>query len=251
MQIDLNVDCGESYGQWMLGNDAEMLRHVSSASIACGGHAGDPITMRNTVRLCKELKVHIGAHPGYPDMQGFGRRVLHMRPEEISALIIAQSGALMAIAKSEGMHVHYIKPHGALFSVASADIAIARAIASAVTALDKHLMLYALAGSELERAGHDAGLKVIAEAYGDRAYEPDGRLRPRSEPNSIVEDNMACLQQIIHAVKDGYVVAHDGTRHAVKAQSVCIHGDTPGAPARAAFVKLGLKAADITLHAPR
>ncbi len=248
--IDINVDCGEGYGKWMLGNDAELLKHVTSASIACGGHAGDGLTMRDTVRLCREYKVRMGAHPGFNDKEGFGRRMMLLTPDEIQALIVTQTGALMAVAKCEGMRVQYIKPHGALFNQACEDRAVANAVVQSIVCLDRELMLYALADSALAQAGVAAGLRVIAEVYGDRAYLTDGSLMPRRNPNAIVEDNLQCLKQIVHAVKDGYIVAHDGSFHRVLAHSVCIHGDTQGAPARAAYLARGLRVEDIAVRAP-
>jgi 5-oxoprolinase (ATP-hydrolysing) subunit A len=248
--IDFNVDCGEGFGKWSVGNDAELLKHVTSASIACGGHAGDGMTMRNTVLLCRDFKVMIGAHPGFNDKEGFGRRMMLLTADEIHALIVSQTGALMAIAACEGMQVRYVKPHGALFNMACEERAVAVAVAAAVARLDPTLMLYALAGSELMHAGEAAGLRVVCEVYGDRAYMPDGSLVPRREPNSIIEDNMQCLNQIVHAVKDGYIVTRDGSFRRVTPHSVCLHGDTPGAPARAAYLARGLRVADIGLRAP-
>ncbi len=249
MQIDLNCDCGESFGPWPMGDDAGVLPHVSSANIACGAHAGDPDTMRRTVRLARELGVAVGAHPGFPDLQGFGRRVLPMSTDEIANSVLAQVGALAAIARAEGVALVHVKPHGALYNQAAVTPPIAQAIAEAVAAYDKRLILVALAGSALEAAGRAAGLPVAREAFADRVYEADGTLRARRHSDSMIFDYERNLQQAINIVKNGSVVAHGGERIPVQADTICLHGDAPGAAERAARLRQGLREAGVEVAA--
>ncbi len=247
-QIDLNADCGESFGRWTLGDDAGVLRHVTSANIACGAHAGDPDVMRATVKLCRANGVAIGAHPGYPDLQGFGRRVLPMTPAEVFNAVLAQIGALAAIAKAEGAALAHVKAHGALYNHAAQNPPIARAIADAVAAFDRGLIFVGLADSGLIAAGAAAGLRVAAEAFADRAYEADGTLRDRKLPGAVLEDDAAALAQALGIAHDGAVITHDGQRLTLKADTICLHGDTPGAAARARALRAGLEAAGITVR---
>lgn len=247
--IDLNADCGESFGRWTLGEDGALLRHVTSANIACGAHAGDPDVMRATVRLCVAHRVTIGAHPGYPDMQGFGRRVLPMTPAEIFNAVLAQIGALAAIAKAEGAALRHVKAHGALYNHAALNAPIARAIADAVATFDRSLIFVGLAGSGLITAGRLAGLRVAAEAFADRAYEPDGTLRDRKQPGSMLEDEAAALAQALSIARDHAVTAFDGTRLALHADTLCLHGDTAGAAQRARFLRAGLEAGNVNVAA--
>lgn len=248
--IDLNCDCGESYGAFKIGDDEGILPFVSSANIACGGHAGDPLVMRRTVRRCRELGVAVGAHPSYPDLHGFGRRVLPLSPDEIEDWTLAQIGALAAIARAEGVELRHVKPHGALYNVAARDHAVAAAIARAVVAFSREMALVGLAGSALIAAGIEAGLPVLAEAFADRAYEADGRLRDRRHPDALIIDPAACVAQTIRIVRDGVVIAIDSTPVPLQADTICLHGDTPGAAARAAALRQGLAAAGITVRAP-
>ncbi|ACL24853.1 LamB/YcsF family protein [Chloroflexus aggregans] len=251
LSIDLNCDCGESYGAFQIGDDEGILPFVSSANIACGGHAGDPIVMRHTVRRCRELGVAVGAHPSYPDLHGFGRRVLPMSPAEIEAWVLAQIGALAAIARAEGVELRHVKPHGALYNVAARDHVVATAVARAVAAFSHELALVGLADSALIDAGREMGLPVLAEAFADRAYEADGRLRDRRYPDALIIDPTACLKQTLSIVRDGVVIAIDGTPVPLQADTICVHGDTPGAAARAAALRHGLEAAGITVRTPR
>ncbi|WP_298821735.1 LamB/YcsF family protein [Chloroflexus sp.] len=248
--IDLNCDCGESYGAFQIGDDDGILPFVSSANVACGGHAGDPQVMRRTVRRCRELGVAVGAHPGYPDLHGFGRRVLPMSPSEIEDWVLGQIGALAAIARAEGVELRHVKPHGALYNVAARDTAIATAIARAVAAFSRNLALVGLAGSALIAAGIEAGLPVLAEAFADRAYEADGRLRDRRHPDALIVEPTACLTQTLSIVRDRVVIAQDGTPVPLQADTICLHSDTPGAAARAAILRQGLTAAGISVRAP-
>ncbi len=246
-RIDLNCDCGESFGPWSLGADDEVLPHVTAANVACGGHAGDPTVMRRTVRLCRELGVAVGAHPGYPDLQGFGRRALPMTPAEIEAAVLAQIGALHAIARAEGVTLTHVKAHGALYNVAARDPAVAEAIARAVAAFSRELVLVGLAGSLLVSAGEAAGLRVAREAFADRGYAADGSLLPRGAPGALILDPEDNLAQALRIVTEGHALSPEGARVPIAADTLCIHGDTPGAAARAARLRQGLAAAGVTV----
>jgi len=251
LTIDLNCDCGESFGPWQLGDDAALLPHVSSANVACGGHAGDPPTMRRTVRLCRELGVAVGAHPGYPDLQGFGRRPIPLEPEEVAAIVLAQIGALHAIARAEGVRLAHVKAHGALYNEAARDERLARAIAGAVAAFDRDLVLVGLAGSALVAAGVEAGLRVAREAFADRGYEADGSLRSRRLPDALILDPAKNLAQALDIALAGQVTSVDGARVALSADTICLHGDTPGAAERATALRRGLAAAGVEVRALR
>lgn len=247
MQIDLNCDCGESFGAWQIGDDATLLRYVSSANIACGAHAGDPQVMRATVRLARERGVSVGAHPGFPDVQGFGRRLIAMSPDEIGNSVLAQIGALSAIARAEGIALTHVKPHGALYNHAAVTPAVADSIAHAVAAFSRDLILVGLAESALISAAHGAGLRAAREAFADRAYESDGTLRDRRLPGAVLHDEQQMLAQAISIVTQHAVVTHNGSRIALHADTLCIHGDTPGAATRAAALREGLAAAGIEI----
>ncbi|GAC1638494.1 MAG: 5-oxoprolinase subunit PxpA [Herpetosiphon sp.] len=250
MQIDLNCDCGESFGAWTKGEDTAILPHVSSTNIACGGHAGDPITMRATVRLAKLHGTAIGAHPGFPDLQGFGRRFVDLTPAEVSAHLLAQVGALAAIATAEGLSLTHVKPHGALYNHAARTPSWAQAIAATVAAFRADLILVGLAGSELITAGRAAGLQVAEEAFADRAYEADGSLRSRSQPGALLEDDADVLRQVIN-ILHGFVLTPGGKQLPLKADTICLHGDTPGAGQRARMLATELPRAGITVVALR
>ncbi|MDP9314255.1 MAG: LamB/YcsF family protein [Chloroflexota bacterium] len=245
MRIDLNCDCGESYGRWQLGDDAALLPHVTSANIACGGHAGDPNVMRQTVRLARERGVAVGAHPGYPDLAGFGRRVLPLATDEIFACVLAQIGALYAIARAERVELTHVKPHGALYTHAATTPAVADAIARAVAAFSRELIFVGLAGSAMVDAASEAGLRVAREAFADRAYEWDGSLRARDLPGAVIEQEARALAQAIMIVAEGVVVAVDGSTVPLVADTICLHGDTRGAAERAAYLRAGLRRAGI------
>ncbi len=227
--IDLNADIGESFGVYKLGLDEEVIQYITSANIACGAHAGDPMVMRHTVRLAREHGVAVGAHPGYPDLQGFGRRDLFLSPEEVKAYVMWQLGALWAFAKAEGVPVQHVKPHGALYNRAAADRHLADAIAQAVAEVDQGLVLVGLAGSELLEAGRRAGLRVASEVFADRGYNPDGSLVRRGTPGAIIHDPQAVASRALKMVREGRVTAADGSEVSIQADTVCFHGDTPGA----------------------
>ncbi|NCC33840.1 MAG: 5-oxoprolinase subunit PxpA [Chloroflexia bacterium] len=245
MQIDLNCDCGESFGVWVMGDDAAVLPHVTSANVACGAHAGDPMVMRQTVRLCKHLGVAVGAHPGYPDREGFGRRVLPMSLEELEASLLAQIGALQAVARAEGVALRHVKPHGALYNLAAQTPPVAEAIARAVAALDPTLILVGFAGSFLITAAQAVGLSVAREAFLDRGYAADGTLMPRGQPGALITDPAANLAQALQIVQQGTVTAAHGLPIPIEADTLCFHGDTPGAADRAVFLREGLRAAGV------
>jgi 5-oxoprolinase (ATP-hydrolysing) subunit A len=245
MKIDLNCDCGESFGAWRMGDDAAMLPHVTSANIACGGHAGDPAVMRRTIWIAREHGVSVGAHPGFPDLQGFGRRMLALSPDEIADTVLAQIGALHAIARAEGVRLRHVKPHGALYNHAAVTHEAAEAIAHAVASFNDELILVGLAGSALIEAGRLAGLRVAREAFADRRYESDGTLRSRRLPDAVIHDDADALAQAIAIVTHGEARTLDGSIVSIAADTICLHGDTPGAAMRAAILRRGLEDAGI------
>lgn len=245
LRIDLNCDVGESFGRYELGDDAGVLPHVTSANIACGLHAGDPSVMRRTVRLAARCGVAVGAHPGFPDLAGFGRRELHATPDEIEDLVLYQVSALAGVVAAEGGRLRHVKPHGALYNMASRDRALADAVARAVAAVSPRPTLVGLSGGRLLDAGRAAGLEVASEAFADRAYEASGALRPRSRPAAVVHDPAVVVERVVRMIRDGVVVAATGEQVGVRADTVCIHGDTPGAAALAAAVRSGLEAAGV------
>lgn len=252
--IDLNADVGESLGPWRMGEDEALIPLVSSVNVACGLHAGDPLTIERTVRLALAHGVAVGAHPGYPDIAGFGRREMDLARDELEASIVYQVGALMGIARSLGTTVRHVKPHGALYNRAARDPATAEAVAAAVRRLSGELVLVGLAGSVALEAGRAAGLAVAAEAFVDRAYEPDGSLRSRRLADSLVADPAAAAARAVSLAVEGTVRAVDGTHLPVAADTLCVHGDTPGvaalaAAARAALVDAGVAIAPVGANA--
>ncbi len=246
--IDLNADLGESFGAYTLGDDAALLDVVTSASVACGFHAGDPMVMTRTVRAAVERGVVVGAHVGYRDLQGFGRREVAMRPAELTADVLYQLGALAAIAGANGARVAYVKAHGALYNTAAAEPEAARALVAAVSAFDPSLPVLSLPGSEVFKACADAGLRAVGECFADRAYDRDGRLVPRSTPDAVIHDAAAVVRRAVEMATSGTVTAIDGSTVRLAAESMCVHGDTPGAAALAAAVRDGLRAAGVDLR---
>jgi 5-oxoprolinase (ATP-hydrolysing) subunit A len=239
--IDLNCDMGESFGAYTIGADADVMRSISSANVACGYHGGDPAVMRRTVRLAREAGVAVGAHPGLPDLAGFGRREMRVSPQEVEDMILYQAGALAALAAAEGVRLRHVKAHGALYNMAARDRPLADAIAGAVRAFDASLLLFVLPGSELERAGRAAGLDVALEGFADRAYEPDGSLTPRSRPGAVIHDPAAVLSRAVRMASGGGVVATDGSEFALRVDTICTHGDTPGAAQLTRLLRAGLE----------
>ena len=249
MRIDINCDMGESYGPWPMGADEQVMPHITSANIACGAHAGDPSVMRRTIRLAKAAGVSVGAHPGFADLQGFGRREMRVDPAEIEDLLLAQIGALAAIARAEGVPLRHVKAHGALYNMAARDRTLADAIARAVKAFDPSLIMFGLPKSPMIDAGLAAGLRVAAEAFADRSYEPDGSLTPRSRPGAVIHDTDVVVDRAVRMVRDGVALTPDGRQIPLKADTICVHGDTPGAPELTRRIRAGLEAAGITVHA--
>lgn len=233
--IDLNCDLGEGGG-----HDEALMPLITSASIACGAHAGDEATMRATVRLALRHGVAIGAHPGFADRQHFGRRELALTPKEIIALVRAQVEALRVIAQEEGAVVTYVKPHGALYNLAARETIVADAIAEAVTGVNAGLLLYGLAGSASLEAGRARGLRVVAEVFADRSYQADGSLTPRSRPEALLKDEAASVAQVVRIIREGRVFATDGTDVPITADTVCLHGDGEEAVAFARGLRTAL-----------
>ncbi|MCM2251149.1 MAG: LamB/YcsF family protein [Ramlibacter sp.] len=242
MRIDLNSDLGESYGPWVMGDDARLLDCVTSANIACGGHAGDPETMYRTLRLAAERGVEVGAHPGYADREGFGRRVIPMQPAEIGRMVAAQVGALSAIAQLAGTRVRYVKPHGALGNLAAADRTVAEAIASAVKGFDAQLAILAISGTELEHAARQLDIRVFSEIFADRGYLPSGQLVPRNREGAMLHDAQLAAKRLIDFLASGKMPVLGGDAIALKAESVCVHGDSPQAVEMARHVRMRLEA---------
>jgi 5-oxoprolinase (ATP-hydrolysing) subunit A len=248
--IDINCDLGEGFGAYAYGGDEAILPYVTSANIACGFHAGDPSVMRRTVNRCLELGVRIGAHPGFPDLQGFGRRELQVKKEEAYELVLYQLGALEAFLRPSGGRLHHVKPHGALYNMAARSVELAASVAAAVRDFDPELKLYALSGSELIRAGQQLGLTAVSEVFADRSYRPDGSLTPRTQPGAVLDDEAAAAAQVLQMVTTGAVRASDGSLVPLAAETVCIHGDTPGAAAFAVELRHVLDAARIRIASP-
>ena len=246
--IDVNSDLGESYGIWQLGDDDAMLEIVTSANVACGFHAGDPSVLRAACTRAVECDVAIGAQVSYPDLIGFGRRHLDMSPAELRDAVLYQLGALDAFAQVGGSEIAYVKPHGALYHAAATDPALARAVVDAATEYDSSLAILGLPDSELLRAADRAGLEAVAEAFADRAYRPDGRLVSRRETGSVLTDPDEVAQRAVRIAVDNEVVAIDGTIVSVRARSICVHSDTPGAVELARAVRSALDAAGVGVY---
>jgi UPF0271 protein len=247
--IDLNADLGEGFGVWRLGDDDAMLDIVSSANIACGFHAGDPAGLLSVCRLAAERGVRIGAQVSYHDLAGFGRRFIDVTPEDLLADVVYQIGALNGLAQSVGSRVSYVKPHGALYNTIVTNREQAAAVAEAVATVDPGLPVLGLTGSSFfDEAGH-RGLRTVAEAFADRAYQPDGQLVSRREPGAVLSDAAAIAERVLNMVTSGTVTAVDGSTVPVSVESVCVHGDSPGAVQIAATVRERLKADGIDLEA--
>jgi len=243
IRIDINCDMGESFGPWRMGADEPVMTHITSANIACGAHAGDPVVMRRTVRLARAAGVAVGAHPGFADLQGFGRREMASEPAEIEASVIAQIGALAAIAKAEGIPLQHVKAHGALYNMAARDRALADAIARAIAAVDGTLIMFGLPNSPMIDAGRAAGLRVALEGFADRAYQPDGSLMPRSRPGAVIHDVEAVVARAVRMAADGVVLTPEGRQVELRIDTICVHGDTPGAPELVRGIREALRGA--------
>jgi len=227
--IDINCDLGESFGAYRLGSDADMMKWITSANVACGYHAGDPLVMETTVRLAAEAGVKIGAHPGYPDLQGFGRRVMECSPQEVEAFMLYQLGALSAFTRAAGVDLVHVKPHGALYNQAAKDAALAQAIARAVVKFSRSLVLVGLAGSRLVEAGSEAGLAVMAEGFPERGYNPDGTLMNRKLPGALLTDPAQAAENAHRLAKEGIAITSGSQTRYVQVDTLCIHGDNPHA----------------------
>ncbi|MET0261743.1 MAG: 5-oxoprolinase subunit PxpA [Rariglobus sp.] len=241
--IDLNCDLGEG-----VGDDVALMPLITSANIACGAHAGDVDTMRTTVRLALRHRVTIGAHPGFADREHFGRRELALSPSQVIALVQTQIEVLRAIALEEGATVSYVKPHGALYNLAARDAGIADAIATAIRRVDSGLWLYGLAGSQLIDAGRASGLRVVSEVFADRSYQADGTLTPRDRADALISSEAAAVSQVLRMVRDGVVRSTDGTDVAIKADTVCLHGDGPHAVEFARGLRTALQREGVELR---
>ncbi|WP_159016064.1 5-oxoprolinase subunit PxpA [Cognatiluteimonas profundi] len=244
-QLDFNCDLGEGCG-----SDAAIVPLISSASIACGGHAGDVASMRETVALCQRHGVAIGAHPSFEDRTNFGRREIALPPAAIHTSVSVQVRALAAVCVDLGAQLRHVKPHGALYNLAARDRSVADAIAAAVASVDPSLILYGLSGSCLTDAGEGAGLRVAHEVFAERAYEADGRLAPRGTPGAVIEDLDASLAQVRMLLREGVVVARNGTRVRLRADTLCLHGDRSDAAAFAAALRAALQAEGVQIRAP-
>ena len=247
--IDINSDLGEFSDDAHLENDRKVLQHVTSANIACGFHASDPLTMAKAVRMAKEAGVHIGAHPGFPDREGFGRRPMDMNPEEVKAIVLYQTGALQAICRAEGTKLYHVKPHGAMYNMAAKDETLALAIADAIASYDRDLIFMGLSGSRMENAAKEKGLRFAAEVFADRAYEDDGTLVSRSKPGAMIEDEALAVRRMVRLLNEGVIESRSGRDIPLTADTVCVHGDSPKALAFAAKLREALEAEGIAVQA--
>jgi UPF0271 protein len=249
MRIDINSDVGESFGVYTIGRDAALMPSITSANVAAGFHAGDPSVLRDTIRLAKAHGVAVGAHPGLPDLVGFGRREMKVTAGDAENLVLYQVAAVAGVAAAEGLKLQHVKPHGALFNMAVKSRALAAAIARAVAAFDRTLILFGLPDSEILAAGRAAGLRVAAEVFADRAYEADGSLVSRNTPGAVIHDAAAVISRALTMVRDRRVDAIDGTPVTLVADTLCIHSDTPGADDLASRLHTALDAAGVAVKA--
>jgi UPF0271 protein len=247
IRVDLNADIGESSASDAGGHDNLLVKYVTSGSIACGFHAGDPSVMRRTVRLAATAGIAIGAHPGFADRAGFGRRDVEATPEEIADLVLYQIGALSALAKAEGLSLQHVKPHGALYNMSVRRRDVADAVARAVASFDETVLLVGLPGSELLAAGSRFGLRVVAEGFADRSYEPDGSLTPRHISGAVLTDSALAAERAVRMVKDRTVLARDGSSLSLTVDTICVHGDTKDAVDIASAVRRGLEQSGVTV----
>jgi UPF0271 protein len=248
--IDLNCDMGESYGAWRMGDDRALMPLITSANVACGFHAGDPSTIRATVRLAVDHGVAVGAHPSYPDLQGFGRRVMQISAQECYDLVVYQAGAVEAFARAGGARLHHVKIHGMLYNVAAKDAALADAIVRATKDLGGGVMLYALSGSAMMEAAQRHGVRAVAEVFGDRSYQSDGTLTPRSRPGAMITDESASVAQVLMMVEQGKLRSLDGVDVPVDPGTLCLHGDQPDAVRFATALRAALAERKIDVRAP-
>jgi UPF0271 protein len=248
--VDINCDMGESYGAWKMGEDAAVMPYITSANVACGFHGGDPGTIRSTVKLALEHGVAIGAHPSLPDLQGFGRRVMKISPQDMYDLVLYQAGAVEAFARAAGARLHHVKCHGALYNMAANDAGLAEAMARAVKDLGGGLILYALSNSLMMKTAKKLGIRVAGEVFADRGYADDGTLAPRGSPGAMIEDAALAAQRAVSMVEDGYVTALSGVRVPVAPDTLCLHGDQPGAVAFAKAIRKAFSEHGIAVASP-
>lgn len=246
--IDLNSDLGESFGAYTMGMDEAVIAEVTSVNVACGLHAGDPLVMAATLRTAKARGVAVGAHPSYPDLQGFGRRAMALSPAEVEAYVLYQMGALSAFVKAEGMALQHVKAHGALYNTAAVDLKIALAIGRAIKAFDPDILYCGLAGSRMREAAGELGLRFASEVFADRGYQADGTLVPRSQPGAMITDEDAAAARVVRMVREGRVTAVTGEDIAIQADTVCLHGDNAHAVAFAAKIRRLLTAEGAALQ---
>ena len=249
ISIDLNCDMGESFGVYRLGYDEEAMPFITSANVACGFHASDPMTMKKTVQLAKKHGVAVGAHPSYPDLIGFGRRVMDVSVEEIKADIIYQIGSLWAFCHSEGVHMQHVKVHGALYNVAAKDIAVASAIAETIKSIDPGLFMLCLSNSTMVDAAKATGTKYVEEIFADRAYTSQGLLVSRNQQGAVIHNPDTVAERALRMVRDKTIVANDGTAFTVNAQTICVHCDTPGAVKMVQSIRQRLEQENISFQA--
>ena len=247
-RVDLNADVGESYGAYVIGDDEALLASVTSASVAAGFHAGDPGVLRRTIRLAHARGVGVGAHPGFQDLAGFGRREMRLSAAEAEDLVLYQIAAVAGIAQAEGVRLQHVKPHGALYNRAATDAGLAEAIVRAVRAFDARLILFGPPRSALLEAGRAAGLRIAAEAFADRAYQRDGTLAPRRMTESVISDPSVVVSRAVRMIVERVVLATDGTPVPIEPDTLCVHSDTPGAGRLAAAIRRGLEAAGIAIR---
>jgi UPF0271 protein len=248
--VDLNCDMGESYGAWKMGADAGVMPYISSANIACGFHAGDPATIRKTVRLAVDNGVAVGAHPSLPDLMGFGRRAMRISPQDMYDLVVYQAGAVEAFARAAGAKLHHVKCHGALYNMAATDEGLSEAMARAVKDLGGEVKLYALSNSLMMNVAKTKNIQVYGEVFADRGYSDDGTLAPRDKPGGLIEDAEQSVRQVLGMVEGGYVTSLSGKRVPVAADTLCLHGDQPGAVTFARKLRETFKERGIAVAAP-
>lgn len=249
--VDLNSDLGESFGNYTIGMDEEILKYVSSANVACGWHGGDPLVMEKTVCMAKEFGTAVGAHPGFPDLMGFGRRNMIVTPEETKAYMKYQLGALMAFTKSHGLKIQHVKPHGAFYNMAAVDDKMARAMCEAVYEVDKDIIFMGLAGSKMITEAEKVGLQTASEVFADRAYNEDGTLVSRKLPGAMIKDKDLAIRRVVRMIKEGKVETINGKDLAIRADSVCVHGDNPKALEFVKNIRETLIAEGVTIKALR
>lgn len=252
-QIDLNSDVGESFGNYKLGTDEKLIPLISSANIACGFHAGDPSVMKHSVKIAKENKVALGAHPGFPDLMGFGRRNMDVSLGEIKDYVTYQIGALQGFAAAQGMTLQHVKPHGALYNMAVKNMEIWDAVAEAIAAVDPRIILFVMAGpwrNDLAAIGAKHQIRLAFEFFGDRAYNPDGSLVSRKLPGAVIHDHERVAEKVLKLVKESKVVCIDGTEMELTAETICVHGDNPAALELVSHIRKSLQEAGVRIAPP-